>query len=156
MFRVAAREFADYSPASSAMLANKLRVLVRTFPSAARVLAATARKRSSNTTQKILPRDKVPKMRRYQRRGGSCRLTRSNSSHRRRSTTGWKQHPAREAPKQFSSDPNFDLQLVRSFVRITLHRVWAAAMRFLRTAASARALGFLVRRQAFGTNALQH
>src|SRR5262249_42173703 len=96
---------------------------VPTSPSVAPVRVATAHKRSRNTTQKILPSDKVPRKRSYLRRGESCRPTRSNSSHRRRSARAWKPRLAREAPGRFFLQPSFDLLRVRSFVSITLRRV---------------------------------
>src|SRR5262245_33595891 len=101
------------------MPVNTPRALAQTSPPAAQVLAATARKRSRNTTKKIPPPDKVPRTLPSLRPDEFCRPTKLNSSHPRRSATAWKPHPTLEAPKRFSSDPNFDLQHVRSSVRIT-------------------------------------
>src|SRR5262245_8849252 len=101
------------------MPVNTPRDSALTSPSVARVLAVTARNRSRNTTRKIPLQDKAPRIRPFLRPDEFCRPTKLNSSHPRRSATAWKPHPTLEAPKRFSSDPNFDLQHVRSSVRIT-------------------------------------
>src|SRR5262249_33138236 len=95
---MAVHECADYLPAECATTANKLHVLGRTFRLVALAPAATARKRSRNTRQKIPPRGKVPKRQPYPRQGESCPLMKSSSSHQRRPVRAGKPRPAREAP----------------------------------------------------------
>src|SRR5262249_26511204 len=110
-------------------LANTPRVSAQQSPSAVRAPLAAARMQSGSKAQKVLRPDKCPRTRSRLPPGEFCRLTRSSSSHRRRTARARKPRPAREVQERFSSDRNFDQQHVRSLVTVTLRRVSVAATR---------------------------